>query len=99
MSCFYLNLECLPSGPGCSKLTMSLVNILLKFQTLISEICHYFLLKKCEELLHCIFSTKNIRSVLFPQESFFDYLGQIWQYLMNICKRDYAQKRLNFSCS
>ena len=27
------------SGPGCSKLTMSLVNVSLKFQTLISEIC------------------------------------------------------------
>ena len=40
------------SGPGCSKLTMSLVNI-LKFQTLISNICHYFLLTKCEKLLHC----------------------------------------------
>ena len=35
------------SGPGCSKLTTS-----LKFQTLISRICQYFLLKKCEKLLH-----------------------------------------------
>ena len=34
------------SGPGCSKLTTSLVNVSLKFQTLISEICQYFLLKK-----------------------------------------------------
>ena len=41
------------SGPCCSKLTTSLVNVSLKFQTLISEICHYFLLKKCEKLLHC----------------------------------------------
>ena len=41
------------SGPGCSKLTTSLVNISLKFQTLISEICQYFLLEKCEKLLHC----------------------------------------------
>ena len=54
------------SGLGCSKLTTSLVNISLKFQTLISEIFQYFLLKKCEKLLHCsakaslIFSTKNI---------------------------------------
>ena len=31
------------SGPGCSKLTTSLVNVSLKFQTLISQICHYFL--------------------------------------------------------
>ena len=40
-------------GPGCSKLMTSLVNVSLKFQTLISEICKYFLLKKCEKLLHC----------------------------------------------
>ena len=39
------------SGPGCSKLTMSLVNVSLKFQMLISEIWQYFLLKKCEKLL------------------------------------------------
>ena len=41
------------SGPGCSKLTTSLVNVSFKFQTLISEICLYFLLKKCEKLLKC----------------------------------------------
>ena len=41
------------SGPGCSKLTTSLVNVSLKFQMLISEICQYFLLKKCEKLLQC----------------------------------------------
>ena len=40
---------CLHPGPGCSKLTTSLVNVSLKFQTLISEIRHYFLLKKCEK--------------------------------------------------
>ena len=40
-------------GPGCSKLTTSLVNVSLKFQMLISEICQYFLLKKYEKLLHC----------------------------------------------
>ena len=34
------------SGPGCSKLTTSLVNETLKFQTFISQICLYFLLKK-----------------------------------------------------
>ena len=37
--------SCLP-GHGCSKLTTSLVNVSLKFQTLISEICQYFLSKK-----------------------------------------------------
>ena len=41
------------SGPGCSKLMTSLVNVLLKFQTLISQICQYFWLKKCVKLLHC----------------------------------------------
>ena len=41
-------------GPGCSKLTMSLVNIsLLEFQTLISQLCQKFLSKKCEKLLQC----------------------------------------------
>ena len=29
-------------GPGCSKLTTSLVNISLKFQMLISQICQHF---------------------------------------------------------
>ena len=41
------------TGPGCSKLTTSLVNVSLKFQTLISQTCKYFLLKKCEKLLQC----------------------------------------------
>ena len=41
------------SRPGCSKLTMSLVNVSLKFQTLISQIHQFFLLKKREKLLHC----------------------------------------------
>ena len=41
------------TGPGCSKLTTSLVNVSLKFQTLISEKCQNFLLKKCEKLLQC----------------------------------------------
>ena len=41
------------SGVGCSKLTTSLVNVSLKFQTLIFEIQQNFLLKKCEKLLQC----------------------------------------------
>ena len=41
------------SGPACSKLTMLLVNVSLKFQTLLSQICQYFLLEKCEKLLQC----------------------------------------------
>ena len=49
-------------GP-CSKLMRSLVNVSLKFQTFISQICQYFLLKNCEKLLRCKsfshFSTKK----------------------------------------
>ena len=41
------------TGAGCSKLTTSLVNMSLKFQTLIFQICQYFSLEKCEKLLHC----------------------------------------------
>ena len=52
------------TGPGCSKPTMLLVNLSLKFQTLLSEICHYFLLKNvrsfCSAKASHIFSTKNI---------------------------------------
>ena len=33
------------SGSDCSKLTTSLVNVSLKFKTLMSQICQYFLLK------------------------------------------------------
>ena len=51
----------LHSGPDCSKLTTSLVNISLKFQTLISQISQYFLLKKKCVMLKAslIFSTKK----------------------------------------
>ena len=34
------------TGPSCSKLTTSLVNDSLKFQTLISQICQYFFVEK-----------------------------------------------------
>ena len=55
------------SGLGCSKLTTSLVNVSLNFQKLISQICQYFLLKKCEKLLQCKsfshFFNKNISVV------------------------------------
>ena len=39
---FSIEIETEISGPGCSKLTTSLVNVSLKFQTLISQICQYF---------------------------------------------------------
>ena len=42
------------SGPGCSKLTRSLVNISLNFQTLISQICQYFSSKIIEKLLQWV---------------------------------------------
>ena len=52
------------SGPGCSELTTSLVNVSLNFQTLISQICQYFLWEKFEKLLQCKsfshFFNKNI---------------------------------------
>ena len=41
------------SGLGCSKIMTSLVNVSLKFQTLIAEILQYFLLKNYEKLLQC----------------------------------------------
>ena len=48
-------MDCKITGPGCSKLTMSLVNVSLKFQTLISEIRQYF----C-----CINASKSFSLVL-----------------------------------
>ena len=47
------------AGPGCSKLTMWLVENVLKFQTLISEISQYFFVEKLEKQKPLIFSTKN----------------------------------------
>ena len=47
-------------GPGCSKLTTSLINETLKFQTLISQIFQYFLLKKCKKLLQFLFFQQKI---------------------------------------
>ena len=48
------------SGPGCSKLTTLVVNVLLKFQTLVSQIRQYFLLKKCEKLLASLIFQQRI---------------------------------------
>ena len=49
---------CNITGPGSSKLTTLLVKVSLKFQTLISQIRPYFLLKKCEKLLLSFFQQK-----------------------------------------
>ena len=53
MCTVYLLSEVYNPGPGCAKLTMSIVNVSLNFQKLISHICQYFLLRKCEKLLQC----------------------------------------------
>ena len=46
---FTFTLSLLHPGPGCSKLMTSLVNMSLKFQTLISQISRYFFVEKlCE---------------------------------------------------
>ena len=71
------------SGPSCSKLTTSLVNVSLKFQTLILQIHCYFLLKKNVRILCTakdshIFSTKN--------NSVFVTLADIC--LTNLCLND-----------
>ena len=47
-------------GPCCSKLMMSLFNISLKFQTLISNIRQYFFVEKCSAKASLIFSTENV---------------------------------------
>ena len=53
------------SGPGCSKLTTSLVNDSLKFTSSDTQICLIFLLKNvssfCSAKATHIFSAKNIR--------------------------------------
>ena len=65
-------------GPGCSKLTTSLVNELLKFQTLISQIHQYFLLKKCEKLLHCKSFSHFFNEKFVSQGSWVRY--PVWQH-------------------
>ena len=56
------------------KLSRSLVNDTLKFQITTLQIHCYFLLKKCENLLHCkgiftfFFSTKNTFNNVFAFE-------------------------------
>ena len=46
----FVNLTDYHPGPSCSKLTMLLVNVSLKFERLISQICQNFVLKKFEKL-------------------------------------------------
>ena len=62
-------------GPSCSKLTTLLVNVSLKFHSLILQIHCYFLLKKCENPLHCktntllFFVEKNVRILCTAKDS------------------------------
>ena len=65
------------SGPDCSKLKTSLVNDSLKFQTLMSQICQYFLLKKCEKLLQC----KSFSHFFYKNFSVFGY--KVVKHLMS----------------
>ena len=64
VSSFCLFFQQTKPGPGCSKLTTSLVNVSLKFQTLISDIRQYFLLKDvrrfCSAKASLIFFNNNI---------------------------------------
>ena len=53
-------------GPGCSKLTTSLVKISLNFQKLISQICQYFLLIKCEKLFSFFLQKISVFLVIKP---------------------------------
>ena len=61
-------------GPSCSKLTTLLVNVSLKFQTLISRICQYFLLKKCEN-----FAVQKLFS--FFQQKYQLFSNKVVKYL------------------
>ena len=56
-----------PSGSGCSKLMMSLVNDSLKFQKSVSNIRQYFLLKKMREA--------------FAVQSFSHFFNKKYQYV------------------
>ena len=69
-------------GPSCSKLTTSLVNVSLKFQTLILQIHCYFLLKKCENPLH----SKGFSHFFNKNNSVFVSLADIC--LTNLCLND-----------
>ena len=70
------------SGPGCSTLTMSLVNISLEFQTLISQIYQYFLSKNLEKLLHLIFCTVKA-SLIFSTKNISVFGYKVIKYLMS----------------
>ena len=57
------------SGPSCSKLMTSLVNISLKFHTSVSEICQYFLLKNCAKRLQCKIKCDKLHHCMKKKQS------------------------------
>ena len=74
------NIEFIASpGPSCSKLTTSLVNVSLKFQTLISEICQYFCRKNmrsfCSAKASLIFFNKKYHCTVELQ-----WLEHLWDH-------------------
>ena len=83
----YLNASA-QSGPGCSKLKTSFVKVSLKFQTLISDICQYFLLKKCEKLLQLL-------SFFFLKKSVFGYKVVIHLTIVDLLTSSLANDALN----
>ena len=58
-------------GPSCSKLTMSLVHVSLKFQMYISNIGQYFLSRKCEKSFSNFFSKKYQCTWLLRHKTFY----------------------------
>ena len=73
-------------GPSCSKLTTSLFNVSLKFQTLILQIHCYFLLKKCENPMRILCTAKDSHIFSTKNNSVFVTLADIC--LTNLCLND-----------
>ena len=65
----------------------SLVNVSLKFQTLILQIHCYFLLKKCENPLQCYFLLKKCENPLQCKgfSHFFNKNNSVFVTLADIC--------------
>ena len=72
----YSSYQNLQSGPGCSKLTTSLVNVSLKFQTLISQILQYFLLKNVRSFCIAKVSLLHCKSFAFALQKLLSFLQQ-----------------------
>ena len=81
--CFVVfSLLLLKAGPGCSKLTKSLVNETLKFQTAVSQICPYFWLKKCVKPLQCFCGAFAVQKLLsFFQQNISVFRNKVVKHL------------------